>query len=298
MSIMTQVKSGCEQLAAQVNQSICEGLAELAVRSLIEEAELTPKPGLVDRNSSGAHTDMKIELMIASALSLQEPFAQMAAAASGQAPSQPLRERLALIGRAAEVRMMGVTGGINTHRGSIWALGLLISGAVIAGRDASAERIASTAAEIARYPDRHHVIEESNGIRASRMFGVSGARGEAEQGFPHVVRVALPMLKEARGRGLPEDLVRLDSLIAVMSRLDDTCILHRGGMKALRQVQQAAAELLALGGVSSCAGRASLLQLTELLAGLNVSPGGSADMLAAALFLDKLESFESYRRSE
>uniref|UniRef100_UPI001F566777 triphosphoribosyl-dephospho-CoA synthase n=3 Tax=unclassified Anaeromyxobacter TaxID=2620896 RepID=UPI001F566777 len=83
-----------------------------------------------------------------------------------------------------------------------------------------------------------------------------------------------------------EDDARLEALLAVMSTLDDTCLLHRGGPRALQVAQRGAAAALRAGGPGTAAGRAALLALDAELLALNVSPGGSADLLAAVLFLD------------
>lgn len=267
-----------------------EILADLVVNALINEAELTPKPGLVDKHSSGAHTDLDIEVMRCSAQALRGTFAEMARAAFGQQPSQTLREQLAEIGRKGERVMFTATGGTNTHRGAIWALGLLTAGAAISGPHASFDRIASTASEIARYPDRFAPAQETNGSRVEQRYGISGARGEAQHGFPHVIHLALPTLKAARNRGVPESLARLDALVAIMSSLDDTCLLHRGGIEALKTAKQGAKRILSLGGTSTPEGWNALHQLDSDLLARNSSPGGSADLLAAALFLDSLHS--------
>ena len=100
-------------------------LATLAVGALIEEAELTPKPALVDRRGPGAHTDLSLRLMRCSALALRSGFELMALASFRQIPNQTLREDLGAIGRWAEESMLLTTGGANTHRGAIWTLGLL-----------------------------------------------------------------------------------------------------------------------------------------------------------------------------
>src|SRR5579862_4379288 len=98
-------------------------LGALVVASLIDEARLSPKPGLVDSRGSGAHPDLDLALMERSALSLQPAFTAMAQAGeSAGAPTQALRETLGGLGRDAEARMMVATGGVNTHRGAIWAL--------------------------------------------------------------------------------------------------------------------------------------------------------------------------------
>ena len=103
-------------------------IADLAVAALRAEAELTPKPGLVDRRGSGAHTDMDLGMLLASAEALHEGFAECARAAQEMPLGVELRARLGVIGRMAERQMLAATGGVNTHRGALWALGLLAAG--------------------------------------------------------------------------------------------------------------------------------------------------------------------------
>jgi triphosphoribosyl-dephospho-CoA synthase len=263
-------------------------LAKLAVDALIDEAELTPKPGLVDKQNTGAHTDLNIELMICSAHALRSTFASIAYVAYQQKPSQLLREEISSIGRTGEKLMFEATGGINTHKGAIWALGLLTAAAAIHQPGSSIFKIVSTAGELACYPDRYVPKQSSNGSRVRERYGVLGAKGEAQQGFPHVINIALPALYEARNRGIPENLARLDALVALIATLDDTCILHRGGMEALNAAQQMAKSIIAAGGVSTEKGWKALYELDKVLLKRNASPGGCADLLAAALFLDRL----------
>jgi triphosphoribosyl-dephospho-CoA synthase len=298
-------------------------LARLATRALIAEAELTPKPALVDRRGSGAHRDLTLASMRRSAHAIEPFFAEMAEAAASapeQQPTRALREQLAEIGRRAERAMLDATGGSNAHRGAIWALGLLTASASlertshashasrtsqtsprlhatinpvdapgVRARD-SVRRIARTAAAIAAFPDRAAPTRVSHGLLVERAYGVSGARGEAQRGFPHVIDVALPMLHRRLREGCADDVARLDALLAIMSRLDDTCLLHRGGPAALAAAQRGAQAALRAGGTATEAGMRQLLALDATLLRLNASPGGSADLLSAALFLDAVET--------
>lgn len=266
-----------------------ECLGERAVTALIEEVELTPKPGLVDKENNGSHSDLTINLMIRSAQSLRATFAEMAFVSFQERPSRSLREKVAEIGRQGEKVMLKATGGTNTHKGAIWAIGLLTSSVAMNQPEGSIRRITQTAGKLARYPDRYRPIENSNGSRVQKRYGTSGAKGEAEQGFPHVVNVALPALYAAREKGVPEHFARIDTLIALIARLDDTCILHRGGMETLLIVKEKAKKVLMNNGVSTQEGWKALLELDNVLLSRNASPGGSADLLAAALFLDGLE---------
>lgn len=261
-------------------------LAALAVGALLAEVELTPKPALVDLRGSGAHADLTWGRMYRSASSLRPMFAAIARIADGQVPSQSLREQLAMIGRKGEQMMLVATDGFNAHRGAIWSVGLLVAGVAMCRACTSPREIAARAGELARFSDRNAPANESNGSRACRRYRVQGAKGEALRGFPHVVEVGLPALREFRMKGISETHARLDALMAIMSRLDDTCLLHRGGITALNAAKKGARAVLNAGGASTSSGMQALLALDFELLLHWASPGGSADILAATLFLD------------
>lgn len=263
-------------------------IASLAVDALMAEASLTPKPGLVDSRGSGAHTDLNIDLMHRSARALYPCFREMSRVAGGAAVGRQIREDLASIGRDGEAAMFAATKGVNTHKGAIWSLGLLTAGATMASRPGDAEEIAAIAGGIARFSDSRMPTAATNGSKVVERYGVPGARGEAQDGFPHVVKIGLPTLRRARLRGVDETFARLDALLSIMAALDDTCLLHRGGQTALDTAKTGAAEILRLGGTSTQAGIDALGQLDIDLLELNASPGGSGDLLAATLFLDSL----------
>jgi triphosphoribosyl-dephospho-CoA synthase len=268
-------------------QTRAADLADLAVDALIAEALLTPKPALVDRRGSGAHRDLNLDRMLRSARALREGFYRMAIAACGRDVDVGLREQLARIGRAAERRMLMATGGANSHRGAIWVLGLLVAAKAMSTADSRAADIAATAARIARTPDRWAPAADSHGQRVCRRYCVGGARGEAMAGFPHVIEVGLPALRNARRQGANESCAQLDALMAIMSSLDDTCLLYRGGRAALETAQRGARAMLEAGGAATREGWRSLLQLDGQLVAMNASPGGCADLLAACIFLDR-----------
>jgi triphosphoribosyl-dephospho-CoA synthase len=266
-------------------------LADAAVRMLVEEADLTPKPGLVDKRGFGAHPDMNLEMLHRSAYSLQATFRAIASRAFGAVENVSLRESLSEIGRQGERTMLQVTGGVNTHRGAIWTLGLLCAGAaMLAGKEQSAEKISAQAARIARLPDSYTSNLRTHGQQAYCRYGVRGARGEAEGGFRHVIEIGLPMLKKSRLQGLAEEHARLNALVAMIAELNDTCLLHRGGPAALTLAKRGARRILDLGGVANDEGLWAVEELDRQLVQLRASPGGSADLLAAALFLDHIES--------
>jgi triphosphoribosyl-dephospho-CoA synthase len=288
-------------------------LGALARQALIAEADLTPKPGLVDRRGSGSHTDLSLALMRRSALAIEPFIRHMAFQSMNECPSAGLRTTLAATGRAAENAMLRVTNGANTHKGAIWTLGLLTAAAAINGRDElllvrhrdtarrdlNAAAIAQTASQIAWFDDSYESAPNaerqtpnallSHGQIVAQRFGVIGARGEAINGFPHIVELGLPTLRAGRRTHAQESVARLDALLVIMAHLDDTCVLYRGGKVALEAAKQGAAAVIDAGGAGSIRGQKCLFALDKRLLDLGVSPGGSADLLAGTLFLDAIE---------
>ncbi|WP_346833100.1 triphosphoribosyl-dephospho-CoA synthase [Pseudomonas abietaniphila] len=276
--------------AAPRSLPLAERLADLAVDALIDEADLSPKPALVDRRSSGAHKDLHLGLMHASALSLWPAFKEMAEATIeiGEI-GQPLREAIGRIGRDGEVAMMRTTQGVNTHRGAIWALGLLVTAAALDPSDLSAAGLGLRAGCLALVEDRNLPAQHSHGAEVARKYGAMGAREQAQMGFPAVTQKGLPQLQRSRATGHGEQNARLDALLAIMTTLSDTCVLYRAGEHGLSTMQRGAQRVLDAGGSATLSGRRALHELDQQLLSLNASPGGAADLLAACLFIDCLE---------
>lgn len=256
-------------------------VAAAAVGALQAEALLTPKPGLVDRLGSGGHADMDLAMLLRSAQALHGTFVDLALVSSEGLPPQELRDRVGVLGRIGEATMLEATGGVNTHRGALWTVGLLV---VAAATERSEAGVVGAAARLAAIPDSAGAPPpSSHGQRVVRRYDVGGAVGEAVAGFPHLTQVALPAMRGARAAGESEDRARLRALLALIATLDDTCVLHRGGARGLRWMQRAARSTTRArdfdGALRRFAARADAARL---------SPGGSADLLAAAVFLDDL----------
>ena len=177
--------------------SLADRLADLAVDALIDEADLSPKPALVDRRGNGAHTDLHLGLMHASALALWPAFKEMAEAALNIGEvGLPLREAIGRIGREGEQAMLATTNGVNTHRGAIWALGLLVTAAALQPKS-----VALCAARLALLDDRYAPKPLSHGAQVAQRYGARGAREEAQLGFPSVLQRGLPQLHKSRASG-------------------------------------------------------------------------------------------------
>jgi triphosphoribosyl-dephospho-CoA synthase len=226
--------------------------------------------------------------MTKSATVLEPYFAAMASCSQVQDLDTDLRMELADIGRAAERAMFESTQGSNTHKGAIWILGLLVAAAA-RGEGQSAREIVAVAGSIARLHDRAQPELITHGSIVRNRYGVAGARGEAASDFPHVNQFGLPTLRDRRARKFLEEICRLDALLSVMAELDDTCVLYRGGVEALGAVKSGAQAVLVAGGYSSRNGRQKMRELDCELIRRHISPGGSADLLAATVFLDAVE---------
>ncbi|HUX11452.1 MAG TPA: triphosphoribosyl-dephospho-CoA synthase CitG [Spirochaetia bacterium] len=276
------------------------GIAAAATDALIAEVDITPKPGLVDRVSSGAHRDMDHALFCASAAAIAPFFEMFAEAGTEHGSSSPsaLFPRLQAIGREAEAAMFSATGGVNTHKGLIFSLGIASAAAgisVSAGMPTSPESVCQIAAEVSAGVVRRHYAhslspdEETYGERIYRLYGISGVRGEAEGGFPHVLRCALPVLRKCSSREQRvRDEVGVAALLELMSVVPDTNVLGRNGPAALALVQRESRIALELGGMFTREGRNFLREMDLRLVARNISPGGSADLLAVALFLHNI----------
>jgi triphosphoribosyl-dephospho-CoA synthase len=223
-----------------------------------------------------------------SATVLEPFFAAMSSNSADREVDTSLREELAEIGRGAERAMFKATHGSNTHKGAIWTLGLLVAAA---GNRAgqNAREIAAVAGAIARLPDRAQPQLITHGDLVRGRYGVAGARGEASNGFPHVIEFGLPTLRRQQAAKCAEEICRVDALLSLMSQVDDTCVLYRGGSEALNFVKSGAQAVLMAGGCGSFSGRKLMCELDRELTARHISPGGSADLLAATIFLDYVE---------
>jgi triphosphoribosyl-dephospho-CoA synthase len=269
-----------------------EAIERAALAALADELAAEPKPGLVSPSTRGAHRDMDARTLEASLRALRGFFAEVAEAGRAGAAFETLRA----LGVAAEQRMLDATAGVNTHRGAIFALGLLsaAAGRVSAeGRRLSAEALADAVrtrwgSAIRRLAPRHG----SHGDRARRAHGVPGAREEAAAGFPHVLAVGLPALRASLRRGATRNDATVQCLFALMSRLPDTNVLHRGGPDGLALARRAAEAFLDAGGVHRPGWRAHAREIDRALVARNLSPGGSADLLAATLFVHRIRALD------
>ena len=267
-------------------------VGRLAIRSLHTELVLSPKPGLVSPLDPGSHTDMDAGTFVRSMFALRCYFVDIAAAGAAGAPFRDLQA----LGQLAERRMLRATNGINTHRGAIFSLGLIAAAASwlirrrrslagdSIGRSVSSLWGSEIAAARASSPEA-----TSHGLMVAGRYGVGGAREEACAGFPSIWSVGLPTIRHTIGQTRNKRLALIQSLFSLMAELDDTNVLYRGGRSGLTLVRASAQEFLDCGGVYRHDWEAHALSVHRRVTSLGLSPGGSADMLAASWFIYQVQ---------
>ena len=268
-------------------------IGRTAVLALYHELALPTKPGLVSFVDNGSHDDMDADTFMRSLFALRSYFGAITQAGADRAPFEVL-ERL---GIEAERRMLAATGGINTHRGAIFSLGLLCAAAgraLARGEALTAEGLRASVLEgwgetlRARVAARECLPAQSPGQRVTRAFGLRSAGAEAALGFPLLFEITVPALRRAMSRGVGEQAALTHALMATIAGLDDTNLAHRGGLEGLRYAQVAAASFLARGSVFRRGWREEVAQLHGQFVARRLSPGGSADLLACAWWVQHL----------
>jgi len=261
--------------------ALLQPIGRAAVAALHDELALAPKPGLVSFIDSGSHSDMNAQTFMRSLFALRHAFAQMAALGA-QGSCGASFSALQRAGMAAEVQMLRATAGVNTHRGAIFTLGLLCASAgalAAAGQPLHSAALRHTimACWGPALRERDAQARDTHGSQVARTLGLRGANAEAASGFPVLFEVTIPALRAALRSGAGDQQARLQAFFHTMAVLDDTNLAHRGGLQGLRDAQAAARAWLAAG----CTVEHAQALHREFVA-RRLSPGGSADLLAAA----------------
>jgi len=266
-----------------------DAIGDSAARCLLMELETWPKPGLVSHLDAGSHDDMDADTFRRSAAAIRPHFQQLAdAAARGCGMG-----RLRVIGMEAETAMLAATSGVNTHRGAIFGLGLLCAaaGARAGGLIDPGLPLGTIVSRLwGRSISGGPVLLHSHGSAARRKFGAGGARAEAALGFPSVYQIGLPALRRA-ARAVPDDAeaARVEACFALIASLEDTNLLHRGGIDGLRFARRTTRHFIGSGGVRRPGWQARAQAVHEAFVARRLSPGGAADILAMTLFVDAQE---------
>ncbi len=262
-----------------------EAIAFEAESALREELESYPKPGLVSYVDNGSHPDMTARHFSASIAALRDYFKKIAAAGVRGAEMTELRQ----IGIEAEKRMLTATGGVNTHRGAIFTLGLLAAAAGYKIASGAPDNLGAIVGKLWGHAIMGAELQtKSHGDQVSRRYGCTGAKAEAAGGFPSVYKFGLPAFKsvlEAHGR----NAARTHAFFAMLEMVSDTTLLHRGGLGGLELARNAAGEFNRRGGVNSPGWGNRAVTVHREFVARNLSCGGVADLLAATIFIQRME---------
>lgn len=270
-------------------------IGHLASMALQAELDTTPKPGLVDRNDNGAHRDMDHALMQRSIQALHPYFVRLAQL--GFNGKQPCHDEIVNIGIEAEREMFKATGGVNTHKGALFSIGL--AAVALAGeafsRITQAERcgtmayndvnskqiqyLSNSIASLARlFPDTNG----THGSKAKANNILKGALDNAREGYTQLFKAWLPFYIDRIAEG--DNYALHKTLLRIMCDLDDTNIVYRTSMETMQEVKTEARQMLdASRNIVNF--EAALQAMNTDYIHRNISPGGSADMLSLVVFL-------------
>ena len=266
--------------------------ARQAVRALLYEVTTTPKPGLVDRRNSGSHKDMDVFTFMDSAAALY-PYFESCARTGRETAAQPAPETftaLRPLGCQAEGEMLDATGGVNTHKGAVFSVGIVC--AALGRLDRAlwsdparvlAEVSAMTAGLTAG--DFEGVTAENATTAGQKLYvqyGITGVRGQVEAGLPVVLNIGLPVLEAGRAMGYDFDRAGSGALLAILAHSTDTNIIARSSRERQLVLTE---ELTALLAKTPYPDKAALAALDDRFIAENLSPGGSADLLALTYLL-------------
>ncbi|OOF57960.1 2-(5'-triphosphoribosyl)-3'-dephospho CoA synthase [Rodentibacter genomosp. 2] len=276
-----------------------EQIGNLVYQALLQEAYLSPKPGLVDAITNGAHIDMNLQTFEKSAVVLRPFFVDFVVKGmvTADLPENQVLSHIRPMGVLAESAMFRAANNVNTHKGAIFSFGLICAAI---GRiaqqsnlnpnttlsnvksicDLAAKFVIGLTKELENYPSD---LPVTAGVRLYRQYGLTGARGEAENGF-HQIQALLPIIDEYHQLEWEHRL--LIALLHLMAKNPDTNVVHRGGLDALQFVQQSAIDLLQNQSLVLDKAKLTqaLLKFDSACIVRNLSPGGSADLLALSIF--------------
>lgn len=286
------------QAIEKIVNDIAVDIGNKAYWALLEEVYTTPKPGLVDRYSCGAHQDMNVHTFEKSAQALAPYFIRMAAQGYELICNpEKLFLEIRKTGVAAEKAMYHATNGVNTHKGLIFTLGIFCAaagrclrefGKITIDRLIHIEKQMTVHTLIAELSTIQKGDETSHGEKNFLKYGTLGIRGEAILGYPSVVMIALPVLQQGIFEHRNWNQIKIQALFTLMSQVEDSNILARKGPETLYQIHEEANQFLERGGAYSENAKEELLWMDAAYIRHNISPGGCADLLATAIFLEAI----------
>lgn len=266
-------------------------IGELALQAMMYEVACFPSPGLVSPVSNGAHRDMNHYTFIDSTASLMKYMILFAQEGFTVKTPKELFYNIRNIGLSGDQSMMEKTCGVNTHKGMLFLMGICSSASAYAiqlekgFQDVKKIIMSMTEGIVKRELINLSKKEEelSYGEKLYREHGIKGIRGEVEEGIPIVFEYSLKLYEECKDMTVNDRLIH--TLIGIMQFSEDTNVLHRHDFDTLNYVKECSKKAMKLGGMHSEEGRKAIEKMNEDFIKKNISPGGSADLLAVTVFL-------------
>lgn len=279
-----------------LNKTIQTPTAQLARLALLKELCLTPKPGLVDMNNSGSHRDMDFNTFVASINGISPWLDEFywVGLRHHMCDAAVFLPLLREVGIECEKSMYKETNQVNTHKGGIFAFALLLSAIGRLEANLLSVNVTTICHEVAQIcgdivdkelVNQSHLQAKTIGEKLFLEYGLTGARGEAKSGYATVRNIALPVYQRLYQQGFAEDHVLLHTLLHLLAYNNDTNLVARGGIEGLQFAQIQAKGLIEHDDVAQLNYQQKLIALDQQFIKRNLSPGGSADLLAITWFL-------------
>lgn len=285
---------------------ITKKLAEFASRAMMYEVSCYPSPGLVSPVSNGAHKDMDYHTFLKSIAVLNKYMYDFAIVGSREDNLEEIFTKIRKIGIRAEEDMFEVTEGVNTHKGMIFLMGITVSILAYAIKyKFTFDKIQDLIKKMCKGITNELKIAESkpkeertHGENLYVKYKFLGIRGEVEKGIPLAFEIGLSAYENAKDLTVNDRLVQ--TLITIMSKCEDSTILHRNNLECLELVQNISKSLLERGGVYNEEVIEEIYKLNDIFISKNISPGGSADILAITVLLSlaKNEFFSAFTKED
>lgn len=285
------------------NHEFSNYISNLIIKSMLYEVSITPKPGLVDRTNSGAHKDMDFFTFINSSVVLYDYFYNCVNTGleyKGKNYNE-LLSHIRPIGIKAEETMFIATNNINTHKGLVFSFGIMAAAAGSLYKDKNemyfshlevSERIKLISSKITLEITNANMNKNiTYGEKLYNSYGTTCIRGEVESGFNTVIENSLPLFKslvEENKYNINDICVQV--LLYLIVHTVDCNILGRHDMETLKYAQQSAKNILKDGGYLSIIGKKDIIDMDNDFILKNISPGGSADLLAITMMFYFLEN--------
>lgn len=267
-------------------------ISQFALKGIISEVSTMPSFGLVSPSTMGSHKDMDYYTFVDSSFVIGPYIKEMASLGYSYHQPKEIFEAIRFIGMDCEKAMFEATDGVNTHKGMIFLVGILAAAiAKTMHEKADFERIEEVIKDMCEnilddFKDLDNKNKLTHGEKLYVNYGFTGIRGEVKSGLPVLFKEIIPSYLTSNLKGHE---LYAHTLLRLMSKVEDSTIVHRQSIEKLHEVQKKAKEILDLGGLESSEGTEAALTFEETCIKDNVSPGGSADLLAVIIFLGEIK---------